>query len=48
MQTGQQNFNQEEVYVMTPLRQKMIRTKQLRNLAKETQKNYLLTVKGLA
>jgi len=33
---------------MTPLRQKMIKTMELRNLARETQRGYLSAVKGLA
>jgi len=33
---------------MTPLRQKMIRVMDLRNLAHETQRNYLQSVTGLA
>ena len=33
---------------MKPLRQKMIRAMELRNLAKRTQHNYLLAVIGLA
>ena len=33
---------------MTALRQKMIKVMQLQNLANETQRNYLQSVKGLA
>ena len=33
---------------MSPLRQKMIKTMELRNLARETQRGYLSAVKGLA
>ena len=33
---------------MTPLRQKMIKTMELRNLAKNTQRGYLGGVKGVA
>ena len=33
---------------MTPLREKMIKTMELRNLAKNTQRGYLGAVKGVA
>ena len=33
---------------MTPVRQKMIKAMELRNLAKETQRGYLSAVKGIA
>ena len=41
------NPKTKEVYVMKPLRQKMIRAMELRNLAKGTQRNYLLSVIGV-